>query len=77
MLFLQISIFSDYTFPKAVLTCPAWVAPAVATHWVTAIGVATVTALSTLQPIGAILTTILKNHLLSFYNLTHRHNQMH
>lgn len=46
---------SDSYFEKAVLTCPAGVAAAVATHRVTAISMATVTALATLQPIGAIL----------------------
>lgn len=43
---------------KAVLTSPAGVAATVATHWITAISMATVTALTTLQPIGAILTMI-------------------
>lgn len=43
---------------SAILTCPAGVAATVATHWITTIGMATVTALATLQPIGAILTTI-------------------
>ena len=43
---------------KAVLTRPAGVAATVAAHWITAISMATVTALTTLQPIGAILTMI-------------------
>lgn len=41
----------------AVLTCPARVAATVATHSITAISVATVTALSTFQPEGTVLTT--------------------
>lgn len=39
-----------------VQTCPARVAAAVAAHRVTTVSVTTVTALTTLQPIGAILT---------------------
>lgn len=42
---------------EAILTCPARVAAAVATDWITAISMSTVAALTALQPIGAILIT--------------------
>ena len=49
---------------EAALTCPAGVAATVAAHWIAAISVAAVTALTTLQPISAILTMIKKTSLL-------------
>lgn len=40
------------------LTCPARIAAAVTTCWVAPVSMAAVTALPTLQPIGAVLTTV-------------------
>lgn len=42
----------------AILTCPAGVTATVATHRVTTISMAAVTALATIQPVSAVLTTI-------------------
>lgn len=63
------SSLSDPSFEKAVLTCPAGVAAAVATHWVTAISMATVTALTTLQAIGAILRKTMRHKSCMVYKV--------
>ena len=54
--YMYILLWKSTLFFWEELTCPAGVAAAVATHWVTAVSMGTVTALTTLQTIGAILT---------------------
>lgn len=49
--------YCDFVVKKGVQTCPARVAATITAHWVTAIGVAAVAALTALQPIRTLLTT--------------------